>query len=57
LSEAEHIACGVAQNLVRLSVGFEHIYVIKADLEPAFKKTAPSSSPDRGEPVAQPSLN
>jgi O-acetylhomoserine/O-acetylserine sulfhydrylase len=38
LSEAEQIASGVAPNLVRLSVGIEHIDDIKADLEQAFQK-------------------
>jgi O-acetylhomoserine (thiol)-lyase len=38
LSEAEQIAAGVAPNLVRLSVGIEHIDDIKADLEQAFQK-------------------
>jgi O-acetylhomoserine/O-acetylserine sulfhydrylase len=37
LSEAEQITSGVAPNLVRLSVGIEHIDDIKADLEQAFK--------------------
>ena len=38
LSEAEQIASGVAPNLVRLSVGIEHIEDIKADMEQAFQK-------------------
>lgn len=38
LDEAEQIASGVAPNLVRLSVGIEHIDDIKADLEQAFQK-------------------
>ncbi len=38
LAEAEQIAAGVAPNLVRLSVGIEHIDDIKADLEQAFQK-------------------
>lgn len=38
LSEAEQIASGVAPNLVRISVGIEHIDDIKADLEQAFEK-------------------
>jgi O-acetylhomoserine/O-acetylserine sulfhydrylase len=38
LGEAEQIAAGVAPNLVRLSVGIEHIEDIKADLEQAFQK-------------------
>jgi O-acetylhomoserine (thiol)-lyase len=38
LSEAEQINSGVAPNLVRLSVGIEHIDDIKADLEQAFQK-------------------
>jgi len=38
LVEAEQIAAGVAPNLIRLSVGIEHIDDIKADLEQAFQK-------------------
>ncbi|HTH32043.1 MAG TPA: aminotransferase class I/II-fold pyridoxal phosphate-dependent enzyme, partial [Lacibacter sp.] len=38
LGEAEQIAAGVAPNLVRLSVGIEHIEDIKADLEQAFQQ-------------------
>lgn len=38
LSEAEQIAAGVDPNLVRISVGIEHIDDIKADLEQAFEK-------------------
>lgn len=38
LSEAEQVASGVAPNLVRISVGIEHIDDIKADLEQAFEK-------------------
>ncbi len=38
LSEEEQVAAGVAPNLVRISVGIEHIEDIKADLEQAFAK-------------------
>lgn len=38
LSEAEQITSGVTPNLVRISVGIEHIDDIKADLEQAFQK-------------------
>jgi O-acetylhomoserine/O-acetylserine sulfhydrylase len=38
LSEADQLAAGVAPNLVRISVGIEHIEDIKADLEQAFAK-------------------
>jgi O-acetylhomoserine (thiol)-lyase len=38
LSEAEQIAAGVDPNLVRISVGIEHIDDIKADLEQAFQQ-------------------
>jgi O-acetylhomoserine/O-acetylserine sulfhydrylase len=38
LSEAEQLACGVAPNQVRVSVGIEHIEDIKADFEQAFNK-------------------
>lgn len=40
LSEAEQLAAGVLPNLLRLSVGIEHIDDIKADLEQAFVKVA-----------------
>ncbi len=38
LSEEEQIAAGVLPNLVRISVGIEHIEDIKADFEQAFEK-------------------
>ena len=38
LSEAEQIAAGVDPNLVRVSVGIEHLEDIKADFEQAFEK-------------------
>ncbi len=38
LSEEEQIAAGVDPNLVRISVGLEHIEDIKADFEQAFEK-------------------
>lgn len=38
LSEAEQVAAGVEANLVRVSVGIEHIEDIKADFEQAFAK-------------------
>ena len=38
LSEEEQIAAGVEPNLVRISVGIEHIEDIKADFEQAFEK-------------------
>ncbi len=38
LSEAEQVAAGVDANLVRVSVGIEHIEDIKADFEQAFAK-------------------
>jgi O-acetylhomoserine/O-acetylserine sulfhydrylase len=37
LSEAEQIASGVTPDLVRISVGIEHVDDIKEDLEQAFK--------------------
>lgn len=43
LGEEEQIAAGVAPNLVRLSVGIEHIEDIKADLEQAFQKVFESN--------------
>jgi O-acetylhomoserine (thiol)-lyase len=38
LSETEQKAAGVEPNLVRISVGIEHIDDIKADFEQAFDK-------------------
>ena len=38
LSEEEQLACGVAPNQIRVSVGIEHIEDIKADFEQAFTK-------------------
>jgi O-acetylhomoserine (thiol)-lyase len=38
LSEEERLAAGVLPNLVRISVGIEHIDDIKADFEQAFEK-------------------
>lgn len=49
LSEAEQIAAGVDPNLVRISVGIEHIDDIKADLQQAFEKI--------NAPVVEPALN
>ncbi|MFY7839749.1 MAG: PLP-dependent transferase, partial [Lacibacter sp.] len=49
LSEADQLAAGVAPNLVRISVGIEHIEDIKADLEQAFEKI--------NAPVVEPALN
>ena len=40
LSDAEQAAAGVTPNLLRISVGIEHIDDIKADLEQAFAKVA-----------------
>ena len=42
LSDAEQAAAGVTPNLLRISVGIEHIDDIKADLEQAFAKVAES---------------
>lgn len=49
LSEAEQVAAGVDPNLVRISVGIEHIDDIKADLQQAFEKI--------NAPVGEPALN
>lgn len=38
LSDAAQAAAGVTPNLLRISVGVEHIDDIKADLEQAFQK-------------------
>jgi hypothetical protein len=40
LTEEEQIASGVTKDLIRLSVGIEHINDIKADLQQAFDKVA-----------------
>ena len=42
LSEIEQAAAGVTPNLLRISVGIEHLDDIKADLEQAFAKVAES---------------
>ena len=42
LSDVEQAAAGVTPNLLRISVGIEHIDDIKADLEQAFAKVAES---------------
>ena len=38
LSEAEQISAGVYPNLLRVSLGIEHIEDIKADFQQAFEK-------------------
>jgi O-acetylhomoserine/O-acetylserine sulfhydrylase len=38
LSDAAQLAAGVTPNLLRISVGLEHIDDIKGDLEQAFQK-------------------
>lgn len=40
LSDEEQLASGVTKDLVRLSVGIEHIDDIKADLQQAFDKVS-----------------
>lgn len=45
LSEQEQLTSGVLPNLLRISVGIEHIEDIKADLEHAFSKVAGAVSP------------
>lgn len=40
LSDEEQLASGVTKDLIRLSVGIEHIDDIKADLQQAFDKVA-----------------
>ncbi|MEP1094327.1 MAG: O-acetylhomoserine aminocarboxypropyltransferase/cysteine synthase [Cyclobacteriaceae bacterium] len=44
LSEEEQLASGVEPNLLRVSVGIEHIEDIKADFEQAFEKVYANSS-------------
>ena len=39
LTDAQQLACGITPELVRLSVGIEHIDDILADLDQAFKAT------------------
>jgi O-acetylhomoserine (thiol)-lyase len=40
LSESEQAASGVLPNMIRVSVGIEHIEDIKADFEQAFQKVS-----------------
>jgi hypothetical protein len=40
LSDEEQLASGVTKDLIRLSVGIEHIDDIKADLQQGFDKIA-----------------
>ena len=40
LNDEEQLASGVTKDLIRLSVGIEHIDDIKADLQQAFDKVA-----------------
>jgi Cys/Met metabolism PLP-dependent enzyme len=40
LSDEEQLASGVTKDLIRLSVGIEHVDDIKADLQQAFDKIA-----------------
>ena len=40
LSDSEQISAGVTPDLVRVSVGIEHIDDIKEDFEQAFKKVS-----------------
>jgi len=40
LSEEEQLASGVTKDLIRLSVGIEHVDDIKADLQQSFDKVA-----------------
>jgi hypothetical protein len=60
LSDEEQLSSGVTKDLVRLSVGIEHIDDIKADLQQAFDKinhlthgaaTKPRSTDIEVEPV------
>jgi O-acetylhomoserine (thiol)-lyase len=45
LSEQEQASAGVKRDLVRVSVGIEHIEDIKADFAQAFEKIAPEAAP------------
>jgi O-acetylhomoserine (thiol)-lyase len=42
LEEAEQISAGVRPEMIRVSVGIEHIEDIKADFETAFAKASPA---------------
>ena len=46
LSEEEKVASGAAEDLIRISVGTEHIDDIIADFEQSFKAAAESSKSD-----------
>ncbi len=47
LSEQERISSGVTEDLIRISVGIEHIDDIIADFEQSFKKTAAAAPDDK----------
>jgi O-acetylhomoserine/O-acetylserine sulfhydrylase len=50
LSEDERVSSGVTEDLIRVSVGTEHIDDIIADFEQSFAKSS-TKSEDKGEPA------
>ena len=52
LNDEEKLASGVTKDLIRLSVGIEHIDDIKADLQQAFDKVANLKNGSGKEPAA-----
>jgi O-acetylhomoserine/O-acetylserine sulfhydrylase len=51
LSDEEQLASGVTKDLIRLSVGIEHIDDIKADLQQAFDKVADIQNGGKKQPT------
>jgi O-acetylhomoserine/O-acetylserine sulfhydrylase len=51
LNDEEQLASGVTKDLIRLSVGIEHIDDIKADLQQAFDKVADIAKSGSKEPA------
>jgi O-acetylhomoserine/O-acetylserine sulfhydrylase len=52
LSDEEQLASGVTKDLIRISVGIEHVDDIKADIQQAFDKVADLKSKGEKKPVA-----
>jgi len=52
LTDKEQVASGVSKDLIRLSVGIEHIDDIKDDLQQAFDKTAGIVNGGNGKPAS-----
>ena len=51
LTDEEQIASGVTKDLIRLSVGIEHVDDIKADLQQSFDKIGKVSNRGSKEPA------